>query len=973
MRKITYLLSLFLMMMGTAMAQTYATPGTEKVLTSENLRALTTETPIILCPVQKDMYKQWYDGNSTTTYGTSGTLVTESNVFLWVPILSDGVATGTGYLKKRTAESDDVAYLQASNITTFGAQGTAQVFYPVTPVHGASGNSTAFDHSNIVSGYNEANLVRLVRGSSEGTTWFNFNGKQYNSGTGIWTAMEVRNAADMQTIIPPVTDLANLSNNKAYTLRTRRSDLVANNDGSRIATTNDISGTFDKNNTRYQFALLKNTSGSVYLYSISASKFVNKTGDLVNSPAEPILFKNGNAAGTFVLYFDASHYVNIGGDNQLAINGWNTADEGNSYTITPVAEFSPSEELLNSINTVDVIVNFIVGEKTYSSANKSFLINTAINAETFTTDLNGTYLTYASTDVETVTAETSTINVTCTAQPLPFIISENFENAKWYMVNMHSNESNYMWTATMTDGTPTLTVKDKGSVYKETIAPDDTRLWCFVGDICGFKIYNKAVGSAYTMNKTSDGDNAVSWGEAGSGTLYQLQKTASNAITNGFCFLPIGHSHYLNHRQPNIQGWTSRDEGSTCKIFTPDAFLLNYAADMPAGPANSLGTAQYFNTEGKFDNFNNVIDAANADHFNATATANLAALLTEYAADEANATTNEATITAGYYRLMNYKYKNYMTSGLNGSDNSLWGGLSAAEAPGTAGTIVKVVADESNYKLYVQGLEVGQMTDASARLNLTGGGVFTIANTGNKYTFMDVSLCEEEPSYPNHRAIHQASDNRIVGWETGADATKWYVIPATTLDLPLNVVGDKTYATTYLPFGVTLPDDGSVKAYIVTLAESEKATVSEVADIPANQGVVLVSETAAAKATLTLGTASANCTGNKLNGTNPRLTIAESAKNDYYIFGNGSNGVGFYHPNSITLKENRAYLPASAVTVSGSGVNGFKLDFGGVNTGIEAVIQADEANATYYDLSGRRVIRPAKGIYVKNGRKVYVK
>ena len=35
--------------------------------------------------------------------------------------------------------------------------------------------------------------------------------------------------------------------------------------------------------------------------------------------------------------------------------------------------------------------------------------------------------------------------------------------------------------------------------------------------------------------------------------------------------------------------------------------------------------------------------------------------------------------------------------------------------------------------------------------------------------------------------------------------------------------------------------------------------------------------------------------------------------------------------------------------------------------------QADEANATYYDLSGRRVIRPAKGIYVKNGRKVYVK
>ena len=186
--------------------------------------------------------------------------------------------------------------------------------------------------------------------------------------------------------------------------------------------------------------------------------------------------------------------------------------------------------------------------------------------------------------------------------------------------------------------------------------------------------------------------------------------------------------------------------------------------------------------------------------------------------------------------------------------------------------------------------------------------------------------------------------------------------------MPLNAVEGKSYATTYLPFDVTLPAD--VKAYIVTVAEGDKATVSEVGDIPANQGVVLVSETAASTATLTLGTASANCASNILSGTNPRITIEESEKDNYYIFGNGGNGVGFYHPNSTTLKENRAYLPASAV--SGGGM-ALALDFGGINTGIEAAIQTDEANAAYYDLSGRRVMRPTKGIYVKNGRKVYVK
>lgn len=988
MRKITYLLSLFLMMMGTAMAQTYATPGTEKVLTSENLRALTTETPIILCPVQNTVYKQWYDGSSTTPNGTSGTLVTESNVFLWVPILSDGVATGTGYLKKRTAENDDVAYLQASNITTFGAQNSAQVFYPVTPVHGATTGITKFNHDNIVSGYDEANLVRLVRGSSEGTTWFNFNGKQYNSGDGIWTAMEVRNAADMQTI---VADLANLSNYKAYTLSTSRSDLVANNDGSRIATTNDISGTFDKNNTRYQFALLKNTSGSVYLYSISASKFVNKTGDLVNSPAEPILFKNGNAAGTFVLYFDASHYINMGGSKQLAIDNWSTADEGNSYTIAPVAEFSPSEELLNSINTVDVTVNFIVGEKTYSSANKRFTLNTAINAETFTTDLNGTYLTYASTDVRTVTAETTEINVTCTVETLPFVVSENFGNATWYLIDMHSNDTgagdvlsgakNYIWTATK-DASAYTTAEVTLPKYdtKQSATFSDNMLWCFVGDVVdGFVIYNKAAGSEYALAKPATGNTAVKLAAVGDATPFRIYK--STGITGATCFKKQGDDHYVNtqadaNKVKMLRGWTDTDGGSSCRFFAPDYYLLNYAADIPAGPANSLGTAQYFNTEGKFESLNDAITAANANHFDATATANLATILTDYVSDEANATTNATTITSGgYYRLMNYMYKNYMTSGLNGANNALWGGLSATDAPGTAGTIVQITADGDNYKLYAQGLEFGQITDADARLNLTGGGLFTINNTGNKFTFMDVSTYASE--YPTYRAIHQKSDNQIIGWGTDADASKWYVIPATTLDLPLNAAGDgKSYATTYLPFDGSL--SANVKAYIVTVAEGDKATVSEVRSgvIPANKGVVLVSETAASTATLTLGEASPEAlleyTGNKLSGTNPRITIAESAKNDYYIFGNGGNGVGFYHPNSTTLKENRAYLLASAVTASGS-VNGFKLDFGGVNTGIEAAIQADEANATYYDLSGRRVIRPAKGIYVKNGRKVYVK
>ena len=955
MRKFTFLFALFLMMVGTAMADVIKSPSTT-LLTTTELNAATTDVVLaIKCISASNSY--WFCGNKSVNSTTD-----QEIIWVWEPT-GDGT---THYLKKYAPTSEQgEGYLQATNYG-IGAKATAQKFKAVDP---SFPSETPAEGTNTETGY----VVRFAW--EDGSQWINVQAPtgspKYNTGYGLYTMYNVYATEDVDVTLP-VTDLANLSNNKAYTLSTSRSQLVAKSDGSRIATTNDISGTFDENDSHYQFALLKNTSGSYFLYSISANKFVNKTGNLVNY-AEPILFKAGQNNGTFVLYFDASHYINMGGSKQLSIDNWSTADEGNSYTITQVAEFFPSEELLNSIEPISVAVNYNVGEKTYSTANKSFYLNSPVNAEKFTTDLNGTYLTFASTDVETVTAETTTINVTCTAQT-PFVISENFENAKWYMVNMHSNENNYMWTAAITDSNPALTVVNKGSVYKETTAPDDTRLWCFVGDICGFKIYNKAVGSAYTMNKTSDGDNAISWGEAESGTLYRLQKTASS-ISNGFCFLPIGHTNYLNHRGTTIQGWTSRDEGSTCLAFTPDAFLLNYAADMPAGPANSLGTAQYFNAEGKFESFNSAIAAANADHFSATATANLATILADYASDGANATTNDATITPGsYYRLMNYNYKTYMTSGLNETNNdALWGGLSAAEAPGTAGTIVKFTADGDNYKMSTQGLEFGEVSQSN-HVNLTGEGIltgkasFTITATNNLFVFNDVS--EGVTSNLNRRCLHCDGYNKIVGWEAGADASKWYVIPATTLDLPLNAVEGKSYATTYLPFDVTLPAD--VKAYIVTVAEGDKATVSEVGDIPAKQGVVLVSETAASTATLTLGTASANCTSNILSGTNPRITIEESEKDNYYIFGNGGNGVGFYHPNSTTLKENRAYLPASAVAVSG-GSMGFALDFGGINTGIEAAIQTDAANAAYYDLSGRRVMRPTKGIYVKNGRKVYVK
>ena len=228
-----------------------------------------------------------------------------------------------------------------------------------------------------------------------------------------------------------------------------------------------------------------------------------------------------------------------------------------------------------------------------------------------------------------------------------------------------------------------------------------------------------------------------------------------------------------------------------------------------------------------------------------------------------------------------------------------------------------------------------------------------------------------EPEYPSYRCLHHAAGNKIVGWEASAEASKWYVIPATELEVSLHTVDRNTYATTYLPFDATLP--ANVKAYIVTEAQNGSAKMSEVTDIRANQGIVLVGQTD--KATLTIGTATSDFNDNLLQGTNVPKTIQNAEVNNYYILGFGDNGVGFYHPNNTTpenttLKANRAYLPKSNVAALNSS---FSLDFENVSTGIEAAATNAEQGAACYDLSGRRVNRPAKGLYVKNGKKIIVK
>ena len=64
----------------------------------------------------------------------------------------------------------------------------------------------------------------------------------------------------------------------------------------------------------------------------------------------------------------------------------------------------------------------------------------------------------------------------------------------------------------------------------------------------------------------------------------------------------------------------------------------------------------------------------------------------------------------------------------------------------------------------------------------------------------------------------------------------------------------------------------------------------------------------------------------------------------------------------------KAYLPKTGLAAT------LRFNFGGNTTAIESVLIGADANAPIYDLSGRRVNNAVKGgIYIVNGKKVYIK
>lgn len=185
------------------------------------------------------------------------------------------------------------------------------------------------------------------------------------------------------------------------------------------------------------------------------------------------------------------------------------------------------------------------------------------------------------------------------------------------------------------------------------------------------------------------------------------------------------------------------------------------------------------------------------------------------------------------------------------------------------------------------------------------------------------------------------------------------------VDVTANEGATGEYWATYYNGTTSFTADENTTVFQAALSGNQ-LTMTEVAnrEIPAGKAVILKSSSSSI--TLTPATTTATLDGNALQGTATELTNPGNA----YVLNKGTNGVGFYKLQAgKTIGANKAYL-----TYSGSGAPSFLNFVEGNVTGIE-MPKAETTNndAEVYDLQGRRVANPTKGLYIVNGKKVVIK
>ena len=205
-----------------------------------------------------------------------------------------------------------------------------------------------------------------------------------------------------------------------------------------------------------------------------------------------------------------------------------------------------------------------------------------------------------------------------------------------------------------------------------------------------------------------------------------------------------------------------------------------------------------------------------------------------------------------------------------------------------------------------------------------------------------------------------------------ANAFKNYTNPNPTVTMNLTAnSADEKYWMTFYNENYNFQTDANTQVFKAALSDTKVSLTELTTDKIVNKDNAVLLKSTASPIVMTLtSTNSENVfTGNDLNGVSDPAGKTDDGKM-YVLNYTAANGVGFYKlATGSKLGVGKAYLSYSG----GGASNFFGLDDDGT-TGIDnGQWTIDNSDKVFYDLNGRRIMNPTKGIYIVNGKKVLLK
>lgn len=567
------------------------------------------------------------------------------------------------------------------------------------------------------------------------------------------------------------------------------------------------------------------------------------------------------------------------------------------------------------------------------------------------------------------------VGVTASAQSLKFSDAPSdgtwASNTQWYLIRVaytdgYHPKAGYLNTEDgYTNGNGLL-------LNNDAVPTTDKGLWCIVGDETnGYKFYNKGEGTSKVL------------GVSGWSKMYDASSTENVAMSFDIASsTAISKAHCVKfHGKSDGDYWWNNSDNGGCHL----SYWNNGASTTGTKgnafyfiPVSDLGSAGY--------DVKLFLGTTNVEAFRYIPGISTACS-SELATWEANKTqaTEDAFVEAAkaylgktYYRITNCNTSR--AKSVLAADATSAACVAAAEKMGNASTVwkfvpaVKEATGQYGVKLYNVNAQayLGALVNPVQKpvtpmtADLTQGGLYSISvNTSGS---VDGFVLRDD----NNGRMNLEANGGIDKWE-GEDRyynqVTWTIDVATEFEVALNTVESKSYATAYLPFGVSAVN--GAKAYTAATPANGQTVMTETANFAKETGVLLVSDEAAAKAVLTIVDVEGATNTSALKGTLLAKNITD-AQAKYLVFGKNKTNeteVGFFEPSTTVTS-----IPANRAFFADAEGSAIALNFGNVTAVNNVVAGNANVNAPIFDLTGRRVVKAVKGgLYIQNGKKYIVK